>query len=354
MFFHRVLRSLKDENITVLASKDSKVSPDYEGRVVFGDFVSKETSGRIQKKEYTQAVLEIEKEYDVVVFNDNFLSTSKDLLPLVLDNLAHKSVIFQHDPDPIYLNSFHLLKYHLHCLMAERGSKILHVSSLLEESLEKNSKGFEKSPYKLRGYPLPQTLPSNFEHFDINEVEPRISSSEVTLGEHWVISGRSVPSKNLLFSIESFLVSKEKELRVFVKETTDKKDEYSEIEALCQAHSDRVKLFGNRPQSELFDSLLSAKGYIFSSKMESCGLAAFEAASCGCPVIYSVPDSRFFLGVWDKNSLVPRRVLSKYAQAIDSLEISLEEKVTAKKKMEKLWSSQSFKERVKRAIRVDG
>jgi glycosyltransferase involved in cell wall biosynthesis len=150
----------------------------------------------------------------------------------------------------------------------------------------------------------------------------------------------------LLFGIKSFLKTDEGELQIYTRKTTDKADDYAEIVAVCDANTNRLKLFDNVPQRQLFESLKSAKGFIFPSKRESCGLVAFEAFSAGCPVVYSVPDSNFFLQDWDFNRLVSRRVVSDYANAIAGVNVTQTEKERMWQHVKTKWSADAFRNRL--------
>ena len=350
VFYYRLVRSLSEFDITLMFSRDAIVDAGVPQQIILGDYLSREATGKLDKVGYTEAVLDAAPRFDLVVLNDNFLSTSPELLERVLNELAPKTIVFQHDPDEIYLGGFHVTKFHLHALMAECGSRIAYVSQMLPERLEKASKYMSTNPYLIPGYECPTELPGGFNHFDINEVDAVIADGKPKLGNHWVISGRSATSKHLLFGIKSFLKTDEPEVQIYTRKTTDKTDDYAEIVQVCVGEPDRLKLFDNVPQSQLFQSLKCAKGFIFPSKRESCGLVAFEAFSAGCPVIYSVPDSNFFLQDWELNRLVPRRIVSGYANAITDVCVTQGEKERMWKHVKEKWSADAFRDRLVRTL----
>jgi glycosyltransferase involved in cell wall biosynthesis len=147
--------------------------------------------------------------------------------------------------------------------------------------------------------------------------------------------------------IKSFHKSEAKQLKVYTRKTTESTDDYEEIVSLCRENSDRVTMVANAPQDELFKSLLGARGFIFPSKFESCGLVSFEAMSAGCPVIYTVPDADYFLTQSPHNVKVPRRTVGAYSEAINQVDREEADKVGVWNMCKKKWSHEGFKGKVK-------
>jgi glycosyltransferase involved in cell wall biosynthesis len=260
--------------------------------------LTKEEIGHCNWKKFSEAIVEVGDNYDVIVLNSPELSLSQPKLREKLREICPKFRIIYHHYDDMCLSSFFVTTYQAMAWVISNGGEVYTVSKLFDQYIRER---FNKDPNLVKSNPHHYVwgetgyIPG-FQWLDMSHIEDMNSiNGDLSSNGDYVMVGRASKEKNLLRGIQAFVKSGVNgDLHVFTCLVKNKKGEEYLKQVMEACSSERVYLHLSAERGEIFETLRKSSILIFPSSKESYGLVPFEGASCGCRVIHKCPHS-FFL-----------------------------------------------------------
>jgi glycosyltransferase involved in cell wall biosynthesis len=256
-----------------------------------------------------------------------------------------------HHYDETPFSTFFVTQYQVMAWVLKQGGRVATVSKTFNSSINKR---FEQKPDCITRNPyhcpdLPTDKAERFEWFNIMVTEDSFTKGNLESNGDFVALGRCSEEKKLDVAVRAFVDSGvDSKLHVFTNEPTLEPKQTTYYEKLKSYGTDNVIWHINESREQIFETLKKSSIFIFPSSKETFGLSAFEAASCGCRVIYGCPNS-WFLDDYDvkvNNYRVPT-----FAKAIQgSIAPSLVEKENRKEHFQSIGSFEMFANKIKQFI----
>jgi glycosyltransferase involved in cell wall biosynthesis len=271
--------------------------------VVYVDRLSKSGAKALGKiashKEWWTKIEQMSDSFDKVITNSELSSLAIfDCVKLI--------------PKMVHINHFPFLatgcqmafRYLLCChFIRENGGRVLSSGSLTREKAEQTwakKKDVIAEHYASAYSKITGSQSTHDGDVDVNIFPSDMQPLAKSNGKRILAVGRPEPGKKLTVAVKTLAILSQEGWECDMYITPYGKD-FDQIVSLASETS--VKVHVKRPHQEIMEAFSKSDCLLFTSKDETNGMTAFEAAASGCTVFYQTPEPDHFLkpskaGIW--------------------------------------------------------